>query len=101
MYVEIECQYCGGLNVAGMSYDFSMSEFVVETIQKFEDFYDQYRNFVASLPDFPIEKSKLLRMIKQALNVNTNLAYDILDRLKLDLGLYEKNGIIYSTDEYL
>jgi hypothetical protein len=101
MYVSVECGHCGGLNVVDISYEFKTFEFRVNSVETFDIFFEKYKRLVAELPEFPIEKSKLIKLIRQAMNVNTSLAYDILDRLKLDLGLYEKDGMIHSTEEYL
>jgi len=97
MYVGVECVSCGEMNVVDVCYIVQNGEFVVEDTQSFDEFYAKYCRFVMELPEFPIMKDHLIKLIRKALNVSTALAYDILERIKKDLGLYEQNGIIYEA----
>jgi len=97
MHVIVECASCGAKNVVDVSYCLNSHEFVVEDTTSYEEFLERYLNFVRGLTDFPIRKERLIDLIKRALNVNSALAYEILDRLKCDLCLYEKDGMIYEV----
>ena len=97
MFVGVECVNCGESNVIDVCYEIERREFIVSEIQSFDDFYEKYSNFLKGLPEFPISKEHLIKLIKLALNVSSSLAYDILERIKIDLGLYEQNGMIYEA----
>ncbi|WP_456477920.1 hypothetical protein [Geoglobus ahangari] len=97
MYISVECAACGEVNVANVAYLTKESEFTVSEVQRFDEFYHRYRELVLNLPEFPIKKDHLIRIIKMALNCSTALAHDVLERMKIDIGLYERDGMIYEA----
>ncbi len=97
MHVLVRCALCGAKNVVDVSYNLNDSEFVVENNYSYDEFLERYLNFVRGLTDFPIKKERLIELIRYSLNVNYSLAYEILDKLKNDLFLYEKDGMIYEV----
>jgi len=97
MHVLVECALCGAKNVVNVSYNLNDNEFVVENNYSYDEFLERYLNFVRDLTDFPIKKERLIKLIRCSLNVNGTLAYEILDKLKNDLYLYEKDGMIYEV----
>ena len=104
MLTSVVCAYCSGVNVVDIAVELQfgknarLSEIYVKRTMRLDEFYERYREFVLNLAEFPIEKEKLLERIKRFFRCSTSLAYDILDRLKDDLGLYEQKGVIYDVD---
>ncbi|AIY91128.1 hypothetical protein [Geoglobus acetivorans] len=103
MWIGVECVECGAQNVVSLSVDVGISSYIaledikIQETVNFDIFFSKYRHFITELSDFPVSKQILLRKIKDTFNCSFALANDILERLKIDLGLYEQNGVIYEA----
>jgi len=108
MLVGIECANCHALNVADISPELGINDrnmaFIrdiqVRNVETLEHFYSRYSAFIIDLVEhveFPVHKDALIIRISQALHCSKALAYEIFEKIKLDLGLYEQQGMVYET----
>jgi len=107
MYAPVACSYCGRTNVVEIAVDLGineralhLSDITIKRTLTLEEFYDAYKEFMQDFIaccEFPVRKELLIKKIRRYFNCTTALAYDILDRIKNDLCLYEKNGMIYEV----
>ena len=103
MWVGVECIECGTQNVVSFGVDVGLGSSIaledvhVRKVLNFDEYYANYRHLITEIAEFPIKTKVLLRKIRDFFNCSTSLAYDILERMKIDLGLYEQNGVIYEV----
>lgn len=107
MYAPVSCAYCKRINVVEVSIDLGICErnlylndLSIKRTLTLEEFYNIYKEFIQDFIaccEFPVHKEMFIKKIRRYFNCTTALAYDILDKIKNDLCLYEKDGMIYEV----
>lgn len=113
MHSVIECAYCGEKNVLEISASMStiatsreivhsLEDVDILSVRRIEDFMENVKAVALELfsPDAleqGVEKQYAIRILREWLNISTVLAYEVLDRIKSEMGLYEKDGRIWEA----
>ncbi|RLG22223.1 hypothetical protein DRN72_02615 [Methanosarcinales archaeon] len=113
MRAHVECAYCGEKTVFDATTTLELhredERFCGEVVdlkimntQKFEDFMRDVRwvaleLFAPEKLENGVDKEFALRMLRRCLGITLSLSYEVLDFLKSELGLYEKDGKLYEA----